>query len=277
MFEDLSLLKEKLGEIKKNNYEVPRNISPYDFTLVMMKNVGSTDPELRDLLINRVITKWILNDVLTTEQLRELLNININEEHLFFGIGEDGTDSVFTRAFCALNIEVILSVNRNKKFLLLNEVKAVKESLVKYYRNERDYRGHVEEKGWADSTSHGADVLCEVALCEELDKSDLLDLLAAIKDKLYVNSYTYVDFEDERITTPVVNILDRKLIEISEIVEWVRSFKNIPRVGQPNIDFRAIMNIRNFLRSLYFRILERNDMKEIVEAIMETLKSITTY
>jgi hypothetical protein len=243
----------------------------------MMKNIGSTDPELRDLLINRVITKWILNGVLTIDQLRELLNMNMDEEHLFFGIGEDGTDSVFTRTFCALNIEVILSVNRNKKFLSFNEIKAVKESLIRYYRNERDYRGHVDEKGWADSTSHGADALCEIALCEEMDKVDLLEVLSVIKDRQYVNSYTYVDFEDERVTTPVVNILDRKLIELPEIVGWIKSFKDIPKTGQYNVDFRAIMNIRNFLRSLYFRILDRDDLREVVEAIRETLKSIMTY
>jgi hypothetical protein len=110
-----------------------------------------------------------------------------------------------------------------------------------------------------------------------MDKVDLLEVLSVIKDRQYVNSYTYVDFEDERVTTPVVNILDRKLIELPEIVGWIKSFKDIPKTGQYNVDFRAIMNIRNFLRSLYFRILDRDDLREVVEAIRETLKSIMTY
>lgn len=271
------LLKEKLSEIKMNNYIVPSDISPFDFALIMMKNIGSPDPELRDLLINRVICNWIRNNVFTNEQLIELLNINIDNNHLLYKIGEQEDDSVFMRSFCALNIEEIICTHRNNKFLSDATIKYVKETLIQYYLKEKDLRAHVDSKGWADSVSHGADALNAIALCDSINHEDLLDILNAIKSKICINNYTYIDFEDERITTAVVSVINRNTLEHSEIIDWIKDFKNISKTRQHHIDFRIIMNIRNFLRSLYFRLLNENNLPELIESIKETLNCIKPY
>lgn len=105
----------------------------------------------------------------------------------------------------------------------------------------------------------------------------MLYILNAIKSKICINNYTYIDFEDERITTAVVSIINRNTLEHSEIIDWIKDFKNIQRTGQHHIDFRLIMNIRNFLRSLYFRLLNKNNPKELIESIKETLNCINPY
>lgn len=271
------LLKEKLSEIKTNNYIVPSDISPFDFALVMMKNIGSPDPELRDLLIHRVICNWIKNNVFTNEQLIELLNINMDDNHLFYKIGEQEDDSVFMRSFCVLNIGEIIYTHRNNKFLSDATINYVKKTLIQYYLKEKDLRAHVDSKGWADSVSHGADALNEIALCDSINHEDLLDILNAIKSKICINNYTYIDFEDERITTAVVSIINRNTLEKSEIIDWINNFRNISKTGQHHIDFRIIMNIRNFLRSLYFRLLNESNPPELIESIKETLNCIKPY
>lgn len=277
MFNNHILLKEKLSEIKNNNYVVPSNISPFDFALVMMKNIGSPDPVLRDLLIHRVISKWIMNNVFTNEQLIELLNINMDNNHLFYKIGAPEDDSVFMRSFCVLNIGTIIYTHRNNNFLSDTTIKSVKESLIDYYLKEKDLRGHVDGKGWADSTSHGADALDEIVLCDSINHEDLLDILSAIKSKVCINYYTYIDFEDERITTAVVSAINRNILEHSELIDWIKDFKNIPKVGEHYIDFRIIMNIRNFLRSLYFRLLDENNLEDLTGCIKATLARIKPY
>ena len=277
MFDNTILLKEKLSEIKNNNYEVPSDISPFDFALVMMKNIGSTDPELRDLLIHRVISSWIMNNVFTNEQLVELLNINMDNNHLFYKVGEEENDSVFMRSFCVLNVGTIIYTHRKNKFLSDDTIRLVKEKLIEYYLKEKDLRGHVDNKGWADSASHGADALDEVAQCDSINHNDLIDILKAIKSKVCVNCYTYVDFEDERITTAAVSAINRNVLNHSEIADWIRSFKDIPKTGEYHVDFRMIMNVRNFLRSLYFRLLNEGNSQEVVELIKETLNCIKQY
>jgi hypothetical protein len=277
MFDNNILLKEKLSQIKGNNYLVPSDISAFDFARIMMENIGSPDPELRDLLIHRVISNWIMNNVFTNEQLIELLNINMDDNHLFYKIGEQEDDSVFMRSFCVLNVGTIIYTHRNNKFLSETTIKSIKEILIQYYLKEKDLRGHVDDKGWADSASHGADALDEVALCASINHDDLLDILNAIKSKVCINHYTYIDFEDERITTAVVSVINRNILEHSEIKDWIKDFKNIAKTGEYHVDFRIIMNIRNFLRSLYFRLLDENNLSELIESIKETLNCIKQY
>lgn len=276
LYDDISL-KEKLSEIKNNNYLVPCDIEPFNLSLIMMDNIGSTDPELRDLLINRILGNWIMNNVFTNEQLTELLILNMDNKHLFYRIGIEEDDSVFMRTFCALNIAVIIYAHRNNNFLSDEIIKSVKRNLIRYYLEENDLRGYVDKKGWADSTSHGADALDEIAQCNSTNHEDLLDILTAIKRKAFINSYTFVDFEDERITTAIVSIIKRNILENTELIEWVKSFKNIPKTGEYHVDFRIIMNIRNLLRSLYFRLLDENIMIELVDSIKETLNHIKQY
>lgn len=277
MYNNEILLKEKLSEIKKNDYTVPVDINAYDFTLIMMKNIGSTDPELRDLLIHRVISRWIMNKVFTKEQLTELLNLNMDKDHLFYKLGEIEDDSVFTRTFCMLNLATIIYVHRNDNFLSDAQVKAVKENLIEYYSKEKDLRGHVDKKGWADSASHGADALDEIVQCDCMMHDDLVDVLKSIKNKIFVNYYTYVDFEDERITTAVVSAISRNILTEVELIAWVKTFENIPKTNDYPVDFRIIMNTRNFLRSLYFRLLDENKLPELIKVIKEVLAAIKQY
>ena len=42
----------------------------------------------------------------------------------------------------------------------------IKNNLISYYSKEKDLRTYVEEWGWADAVSHGADALDELIACE---------------------------------------------------------------------------------------------------------------
>lgn len=55
------------------------------------------------------------------------------------------------------------------------------------------------------------------------------------------------------------------------MIEWIKDFRNFTKTGQIQIDFHIQMNIRNFLRSLYFRLLDKENAQPITEAIKETL------
>lgn len=83
-------------------------------------------------------------------------------------------------------------------------------------QEERDYRGYDEDKGWAHAIAHGADALDDLAQCSELDQADLFTILDLVYDKITITERVYSDGEDER--------------------------------------FRQKNNIKNFLKSLYFRV-----------------------
>jgi hypothetical protein len=271
LFENETLLKEKLEEIKRNDYAVPDDICAYELAQCMMNKIGSIDPQLRDMLINRVICRWIDRKILTDEQIIELLNMSMSEDHLFYKIGLIEDDSVFKRSFCVLNVAQIIYTHRKNNFLSFSEIGDTKKKVIKYMLNERDLRGYVEDKGWAHSAAHGADALDELAQCNENKHDDLLDILEVVRTKACINSYTYINQEDERLTTAVENTIKRNLLEESEIVNWIEGFKTFSKIGKYPEDDRLTVNKKSFLRSLYFRLLDQNISQAIMDSIRQVL------
>ncbi len=79
-------------------------IAPADFTPLperglrslvdaMIANIGSTDPVLRDDLIYSAFYHWITQDRLPAPLLRKLFKSALDEQHLFYSIGDSGSDT----------------------------------------------------------------------------------------------------------------------------------------------------------------------------------------
>ncbi|WP_155889949.1 hypothetical protein [Peribacillus kribbensis] len=68
----------------------------------MLANIGSVDSELRDSLIYSTYCKLMKGNHLTTGQMESLFDACLDENRLFYKIGEKESDSVFTRSFSSL-------------------------------------------------------------------------------------------------------------------------------------------------------------------------------
>lgn len=272
-----SLLKEKLKEIEKDNFRVPGNADAFGLAMSMTEYIGDLDAELRDELVYSTFSKWIIGGVFTADQLKTLLALCLDKSHMFYRIGGQGEDSVFTRSFSALITGSIIYYHRQHNFLTSDELKTAKDKLVRYMLEEKDVRGYVEGKGWAHSAAHTADVLDELALCEPLESVELLEILQAVKSKVCISCYAYVNEEDERMATPVVNIIKRNVLDKAAIINWVNSFQDIRKTRVYPEYHNLIMNTKNFLRSVYFRLLYEKDHEVICEALKETLFRIKSF
>ena len=271
-------LKKQLRSIVENEYEVPDQIEPFQFALEMLAHIGSTDNELRDDFIYSTLWTWIDGDIFDVEQLRHFLSVLMDKKHLFNRIGEQQTDSVFARAFSALSLQPILSVHRRKPFLTGDEVREIKKKILLYFNDERDIRGYVKDKGWAHAVAHTADLLDELGQCEELGQSDLAEILYAISGKVGVKESVYACEEDERMVTAVISIFNRELLTELEIKEWLSSFMSTAQITDilPESVYQFV-NIKNFLRSLYFRVLEQEKFEYIRQATNAVLCEISRF
>lgn len=268
-------LKEKLNKIKNNNYILEGEENCFKLVLEMMDNIGSIDPELRDELIYDILANWIIENKLIHEQLKELLSISLDEAHVFYKLGDNGEDSVFTRTFSALIVALIIYKHNQDAFLSEEELHDVKDKLVEYMLKEQDIRGYVEVKGWAHSAAHTSDALDELAQCACFNKEDLLDILNSIKIKACTGYYVYIDEESERMVNAIENSFKRKLLSESEIKEWLNGFTIKNAEYNYMQGFHSKVNIKGFLRSLYFRLLDQEEYRTIVDEIKNTLNSKT--
>lgn len=270
-------LKEQLLRIKGNEWKITQDVDKYELALEMMENIGSIDPVLRDELILELLCVMIAENHLTDEEVRDILKLSLTEKHLFNNIGKMEDDSVFNRAFTVLIIDVTLYRHNHSESKLFTEeeIKWIYKEIIRYSREEKDVRGYVEVKGWAHSAAHTSDALGEIALCKELNSSELLEILNVIKEKLYINHYAYINFEDERMIGAVVNVIERGIIVEEEIIKWLRNFETIELTDTYPADHIIKTHRRNFLLALYFRLKRRNNFKSLINVIDEVMDNIT--
>lgn len=190
-------LKELLTTIKDNNYQPPSSIDMSTLTHTMLDEIGNVDPVLRDNLIYDTFSSLIINDFYSEMQLKRYFEVCLDEAHLFYRLGEENTDSVFTRSFSSLIIAAILHVTSS-------ELEKTSELLLNYLGKENDVRGYVDKKGWAHSIAHIADALAELAVQTALPPSEFKAIFHSIIDKMCYRKDTFQYEEDERMVITVL-------------------------------------------------------------------------
>ncbi len=245
----------------------------------MLAHIGTTDSELRDDLIYSSLAGWIMHeDLISINQCRLIFTTVLDDEHLFYKIGEKETDSVFTRTFSVLLLPPLLIRHRNSAYLDESDVQRAKKSLLRYLEAEKDRRGYVEGRGWAHGIAHCADALDDLAQCSELNIDDLREILAALIPVIAYNEFTYGFCEDERLITPVIAILRRSLIPLSEIKDWLAVLASrVAEQVETNRRVIARANVKNFLQPLFFRVKWVKTSPDLLQAIDDLLNEMNPY
>ncbi|MGV2965204.1 DUF2785 domain-containing protein [Paenibacillus sp. FSL L8-0435] len=258
---DALTLKQKLQHIQSSNHSIDHEKQPYELSLHMMKHIGSTDPVLRDELIYVTFATWIGQGVFSEEQLRHVLQLALDDQHLFYGIGEQGMDSVFTRTFSVLLLPPILNVDRQRPFLDREDIAGIHHRLTKYLEREKDVRGYADNKGWAHAPAHAADAVEDLAQSPYLERTDLLELLHALAVKITESSVVYIHDEDQRIAHAVITILRRNLLEPKDITVWIDSLHQEDQAEDRSLleTSHRNLNVRLFLQTLYIAIRTEED------------------
>ncbi|WP_340400253.1 DUF2785 domain-containing protein [Paenibacillus sp. FSL H8-0079] len=253
---DALTLKQKLQHIQSVDLSIDNVEQPYELALYMMKHIGSPDPVLRDELIYVTLATWIGQGVFSEEQLRDVLQLSLDDKHLFYGIGEQGTDSVFTRTFSVLLLPPILSVDRERPFLNKEDIAGIHHRLTTYLECEKDVRGYADDKGWAHAPAHAADAVEDLAQSPYLERTDLLELLHALAVKITESSVVYIHDEDQRIAHAVITILRRNLLEPKDITVWIDSLHQGDKAENRSLleTSQMSLNMRLFLQTLYIAI-----------------------
>lgn len=272
-------LKEKLQALAQNEFRPSENEDLSELIPAMLNYIGSTDSYLRDDLIYSAFGTWILRySALSPEQLRNLLLIILDESHMLYKIGEQDTDSVFTRSFSVLVLPLLLITHRSHLLFSAPEINRIKKQLLYYLENEKDHRGFVHEKGWAHAIAHAADALDDLAQCAEMNKSDLAEILEAIRKVICIESACYIYSEDERMVTAVIAVLGRNLLSDVEITQWVEGFSDLVLTINTGPEKHIIRtNVKNFLQSLYFRLQWEQMTIKFDTPINQTLRRINPF
>ena len=229
----------------------------------MIKNIGTTDPEVRDHLIYSAFSKLIFEDRFEKKQLEFILHSLLNNRSLLFDIEHSTTDSVFTRSFTSLIFAAILEYDSTKHILDKDIILQVITTSHDYMMKEQDLRGYVQEKGWAHAAAHGADLLESLIkhpLATELDAQKVLQHIA----RFLTIAEGYQDDEEERLARAFVALACHHLTD--EIIsDWLNSLNRSLREKSATAHgelqpYYAQLAFKNFLKSAFF-LFEKQDDK----------------
>jgi len=273
-------MKQIIGNMEATNYAVPDGIGLDGLIADMLHFMGTTDSDLREGIYSTFMMWCEETHALSPGQMRHVLNTVMDEEHLFYGIGESGTDSVFMRAFSSLVVCVAIYGTEDDHYLTEAERNNVKDVALRYIAQEKDYRGYVKGKGWAHAIAHAADMLNHVVWI--VGREGVLQVLDAIAEMVSNRHIVFDAQEDERLADAAHGAIysaacERDILTIDEICDWLNKLgKKVERVEMPE-DYNVNVNRRNFMKSLYFNIWFDDDFKEheeIRKQIFDTLLGI---
>lgn len=243
----------------------------------MMEHIGTTDSELRDQLIYSSFFQFILEkNYLKHELLIELLDVCLNDL-LMKGLGENGTDTVFTRSFTSLLIGLILYRDNEDDFLSQSTVEEIKYKLIDYMNAEKDLRGYVSGKGWAHSVAHVSDVFDELVKSPKVDQQLYVEMLVPLWSKIFVSASVYIHDEDERILTPILEMLNKGL-EQKEIESLIQNIPLELEIQKQQVEeeqyWMLVANCKNFLKSFYVKVNTNSNLMTLQKSIEKCLAEI---
>ncbi len=258
-------LKNQLQEINNRSDEYLPND---DFIDLMITNLGTIDPELRDKLIYSTFAKWIRENKINSRQAHYILERCLGDSHLFFCIGETNNDSVFTRSFSSLLIASLMNKDREARIFTENQFANVFHKSVIYLSSEKDTRDFVGEKGWAHAIAHGADLL-DSCVKHPMYNSEFHEItLNTISSCLFLG-VIYIDDEDERLVLVVQSLIDNG-IEDGILETWIDNIsKELNEIhiqeGYSLRYFRTKTSILNFYKTLYFGLQKEHYLRNRIE------------
>ncbi len=236
----------------------------------MLAHIGSVDAELRDHLIYRTFIELLSDNLLTPQQLHYLFETAISEDFLYLHIGEKATDSVFTRSFSALLVAGLLA--KDAELLVLNDddLHIFFKKIGRYLLLEQDIRGYVQDKGWAHSIAHGADLAATTIKHPKFDLQYAPSILHALKLVTWKDN-VYINDEEERLINIVDALLQQNYSEeaLIEFIEQAfdRFEMHLMTQGYNNSFFSGRTCTLNFMKTLYFSLKMNNKAHQLQNTI----------
>lgn len=259
-----------LRAILEHNGTVPEGTSVQGLTPEILELLGSADMGCREASLD-VLSGWIYRGPGVYYSADEMRSIGRQMAHnLTIEIGENGTDSVFRRAFSALILGEIISADNRQPFLDEAQVHAWLEQGLGYLKSEQDRRGWVPGKGWAHGIAHASDLLSVLSRSRYAGEKELVRILETIGVKVgEPASQAFIYEEDDRLVSAVLSVLLREVLDIDSLTTWldhlVQPSGQVPwnkvlslTETEEALTF-ARFNMVTFLRSLYFQLLLGNN------------------
>lgn len=274
------MLNSKENEYLKNQIDSEftfMDIDKLELAYKLIKNVGVKDSEYRDGVYLRCMGHLIHDNHFTNEELSGILETYISDEYLLVDLDNNDEYSVLTRAYTLLNIATLLYVHLRDGVFKKELIIKTYEAMIYYYDKEFIYTGHDIEVGWIHAIAHSADAFRQLMRLKELDKSQIEVIFNLFIDKFHIDNYTFISDEDERTVNAMELVFKSNLLDKDFLIDFVRRLAAFEKRKTFPEAIAICTNVKNLLRSIYFRLLENDEYKYLTDEIIIQLKVVKPW
>jgi len=262
---------EYLKKQKDEKFEF-KDIDKLQLAHLLITNIGDKDDYIRDGLIYPNLAHLLHDKYFSEKQLSDILETLISDDHLLFDMDNKEQFSVLNRSFTLLQLAIVVYVHRRDSIIDSELILRAYNRFKEYFLNEKVLIGYSDEVGWIHSIAHSADLFTQFMQIESFDKSMLEEMFLLITSKLKDQNHFYAYDEDERMVKAILKGLERKLLSKEFLIEWIHSFSTYVKITEYPEAYYLTNNIKCFLRSLYFALLDHEEYAWLVAQIKEDLK-----
>jgi hypothetical protein len=265
------------SHVKASGLAVPEDRPLAELTTELTTMLGSPDPHMRDGLAYPTLATWVDRGVY--DDLIAGLGDGMCAG-LTVGLGEQGTDSVFRRAFSVLVLAECIDRDNEQGLVPMLKLLEWGDCIASWYLRERDVRGFVPGKGWAHAVAHGADAIGVLARSPHFGLNELTVLLDVLGDRVLAPvDAPFTHGEPDRMALATMTVLRRNVLPLSVVEPWVARIAT-GAAGSAGGDsntggdpFLATANAEAFLRALHLQLAIAPSPPEIRPDLLLVLMS----
>ena len=235
---------------------------------IVLDNVGNTHSLVRENILG-ILFELVMDDHLSNEEYLRIFDASLS--NMFNGLGSNGDDSVFCRAFSSLGVAHVVYKDGKQECNILStdQYLLALNKAIEYMGREEDRRGFVLGKGWANAPSHGA-YMFEMLIEHPKFPIDYADkILRCIG--FHITSQDCFTSKEEASLAKIIPILINLGLDQMAVQTWIKSL--LPHItAKPYTDEehyydRIIFNIGYFLTALYYALRSKPEYDGLREFI----------
>lgn len=255
----------QLLNMDENSRKIYMQEKGSSFIKEFIENIGTTDEKERNEYI-QLFTELLTTNLLCKELKLELIRKLTDENSLFYQLGEKNTDSIYTRAYSAFYLSMLLQSDLSQPFLTETTAKSIIENCLPYLSKEQDIHRDIEGKGWANTIYFGANLYTSMIQHPTFEEKFRPIVLQGIKDCFWKGT-VFIHDEEEQLVKIVAHLINQNIKE-DLLIEWVEQifdklyFYEL-EVGYTSLYYAARTNILHFMKTLYFTLKFSRKMPEL--------------
>lgn len=217
-----ALTREELDSLKQSAFQVSSDDERNRIALLLPQCLGDPDPEMRDGIAFEALSAWLRASALDPSTIRTLA------ARLTPELRAPDDAAGFRKPFAALVLSEVARADRISAVLDPAARQALAGGAVHYLKGVTDYRGFDARTGWRHGVAHGADLVLQLGLNEQVSADEVRRLLGALAAQVAPGAVSYTFGEPERFARAVYFIHRRGVLNDAFWDEWLAAFGTPP-------------------------------------------------